>query len=94
MTDDTVTLTIEDEETVDELEVPSKLFDMVREDDVSDARVVGDIAMMGLAQRIHGAVHHMEGEVDDDVAAVDELTMELFEERFGQSFAELTGHGH
>lgn len=95
MTTDTVTLTIETDDASDELAVPAQLLDMLREDaEEDDPEVVGDIAMMGLTQRIHGAVHHSEGQVDEDVAAVEELTMDLFEERFGRSFAELTGHNH
>jgi hypothetical protein len=94
MSKETVTLAISDEEAENELTVPSRLLDMLREDGESDSQVIGDIAMMGLAQRIHGAVHHAEGDVDDEVAATEDLTMELFEGRFGRSFAELTGHSH
>lgn len=94
MTNETVTLTIESADASDELTVPADLLDMLREGEETDPRVVGDIAMMGLAQRIHGAVHHSEGGVDDEVEAVEELTLDLFEDRFGRSFAELTGHGH
>jgi hypothetical protein len=32
--------------------------------------------------------------VTGDVEAMEELTMELFEERFGQTYAEVTGHSH
>ena len=94
MANDTVTLTIEGDDEADELTVPSELLDLLRENDEADPAVVGDIAMFGLAQRIHGAVHHAEGDVDDEVAATEDLTMELFEGRFGRSFAELTGHSH
>ncbi len=95
MTSDTVTLTLESEEDADELTVPLPLVDMLREsDEETTPEVVGDIAMMGLAQRIHGAVHHAEGEPDERIANVEELTMDLFEERFGTTFGELTGHDH
>jgi len=50
--------------------------------------------MLGLAQQAHGIVHHSQGEVDDDLQATEELTMELFEKRFGQTYAEVTGHSH
>ena len=50
--------------------------------------------MMGCAQRIHATVHHSEGEVDPQIERLEELTMELFEERFGASYGELTGHDH
>ena len=94
MANDTVTLTIEGEDDTDELTVPNELLDLLRENDETDPAVVGDIAMFGLAQRIHGAVHHGQGEVDDEVAAAESRAMDRFEERFGRSFAEMTGHDH
>jgi len=91
----TVTLTLEsDDGAVDELELPTELLDLLAEGDETAPEVVGDIAMFGFAQRIHSAVHHSEGEVDENVAETEELTLELFEERFGRSFEELTGHNH
>jgi hypothetical protein len=95
MAPDTVTLTIDTEDETDELTVPADLLDMLREKgDETDPQVVGDIAMFGLAQRIHGAVHHEQGEADEQIKDVEERTLDLFEERFGASFAELTGHDH
>ncbi|MBX0323646.1 hypothetical protein EGH21_11465 [Halomicroarcula sp. F13] len=95
MANDTVTLTIEGDDATDELTVPSGLLDILREEaDETDPEVVGDIAMFGLAQRIHGAVHHSQGEPDEEIAALEELTLDLFEERFGASFGEMTGHDH
>jgi hypothetical protein len=92
---DTVTLSLEsDEGDVDELEVPTTLIDMLAEGDESAPAVVGDIAMFGLAQRVHSAVHHSQGEVDEELAETEELTLDLFEERFGRSFGDLTGHDH
>ena len=95
MASDTVTLTLEADDDVDELTVPRTLVDMLREsDDETAPEVVGDIAMMGFAQRIHGAVHHAEGEPSEEIADLDDLTMDLFEDRFGTTFGELTGHDH
>jgi hypothetical protein len=91
---DIITLQIEGEETQDELEVPATLVDMLEEDAEGAAAVVGDIALFGMAQRIHGAVHHAEGEVDSEVEAAEEATLDLFEERFGMTFGEATGHDH
>jgi len=95
MADDTVTLTIEDDDTTDELTVPIALVEMLREEEgETPAEIIGDIAMFGLAQRIHGAIHHGQGEPPQDVKDAEQLTMELFEERFGASYGELTGHDH
>ncbi|MFC7115292.1 hypothetical protein ACFQH2_10495 [Natronoarchaeum sp. GCM10025703] len=52
------------------------------------------MAMISLAQRIHGAVHHAEAEPSEEVQAIEEQTMDLFEDRFGATFGELTGHDH
>jgi len=95
MAADTVTLTIEaDDGTVDELTVPTDLLAMLREEDETASEIVGDIAMFGLAQRIHGAVHHAQGEPSSEVQEAEEHTLDLFEDRFGATFGELTGHDH
>lgn len=95
MADETVTLQIEAEDgTTDELTVPAVLLDMLREDGDSDPEIVGDIAMLGLAQRVHAAVHHSQGQPGQEIQDAEEVTNELFEERFGQSFGEMTGHQH
>ncbi len=94
MSTDTVTLTIDGEDGTDELTIPAELVEMLREGEEVDAEVIGDLAMFGVAQRIHGAAHHGEGEPTERVRELNERTMELFEERFGQTFGELTGHDH
>ncbi|QSG09635.1 DUF7545 family protein [Halapricum desulfuricans] len=95
MAEETVTLTIEDDDTTDELTVPIAMIEMLREEEgETPAEIIGDIAMFGLAQRIHGAIHHGQGEPPQEVKDAEELTMELFEERFGASYGELTGHDH
>ncbi|WP_123534846.1 DUF7545 family protein [Halosimplex salinum] len=92
---ETVTLTLESEDgATDELEVPTELLDMLAEGEETAPEVVGDIAMFGFAQRIHSATHHGEGEPDERLAETEERTLDLFEERFGRTFAELTGHSH
>lgn len=92
--DDTLTLRIESDDASDELEVPAGLVDLLAEGDESAPEVVGDVALFGLAQRAHGAVHHAEGEVDDQLRDAESVAMDLFEERFGMTFGEATGHSH
>lgn len=91
---DTVTISLETDDAEDALEVPTALIDLLAEGDESVPAVVGDIAMLGIAQQAHGAVHHSQADADDEVAAAESLAMDLFEERFGRSFAEMTGHDH
>lgn len=93
---DTMTLTIEaDHGEGNELTVPTAMLEMLREDDEETAaEIIGDVAMFGLAQRIHGALHHSQGEPPQEVKDAEELTMDLFEERFGASYGEITGHDH
>ena len=94
MTDETVTLTLEAAEDSDGLEVPVVLVEMLSEDGETVPEIVGDLAMLSLAQQAHSVVHHSQGEIDPKMEAAEELTMELFEERFGRTYAEVTGHGH
>ncbi|PSQ10043.1 hypothetical protein BRC93_11005 [Halobacteriales archaeon QS_5_70_15] len=91
---DTVTLTVESEEGSDEVTLPSHLIELLKEGEETPAEVVSDLAMMGCAQRIHATVHHSEDGVDPTIRQLEELTMELFEERFGATYGEMTGHSH
>ena len=47
-----------------------------------------------LFRSIHATVHHAEGGDTDRYRDIEEATMELFEERFGATYGELTGHDH
>jgi len=94
MPTESVTVTIETADASDEIDVPTALIDLLADGEESAATVVGDVAMLGIAQQAHGAVHHGQGEVDDEVAAAESRAMDRFEERFGRSFAEMTGHDH
>jgi hypothetical protein len=92
---DTVTVEIESsDDGTDQIELPTALIEMLSEGEEDAATVIGDIAMFGCAQRIHGAIHHGQGEPSEEVQDVEAETMELFEERFGATFEELTGHDH
>jgi hypothetical protein len=91
---ETVTVTIETEDNTDELEVPAEAIDLLNESDDGVPTVLGDLALLGVAQQIHGIIHHTQEDVGADVEAAEKKTMELFEERFGQSFADMMGHDH
>ena len=94
MADETVTLSIEGDAETDEVTLPARMLDLLREADESDAEVVGDLALFSCAQRIHATVHHAEGGDTERYRAIEERTMSLFEERFGATYGELTGHDH
>ena len=91
---ETVTVHLETDEASDELTVPAALIDLLGEGGDETPEVVGDIAMLGFTQQAHGAVHHSQGGVDERIEEAETLAAELFEERFGRSFAEMTGHDH
>ncbi len=91
---ETTTIQLEADGESDELTVPTTLVELLSEDGEDLTDVVGDMAMLALAQQAHGIVHHSQGEVDQQLAAAEEAAMDLFEERFGQSYAEMTGHDH
>jgi hypothetical protein len=94
MSDETVTLRIEGDDDDDEVTLPKAMLDLMREQDESDAAIVGDLALFSCAQRIHATVHHAEGGDTERYQEIEAQTMELFEDRFGASYAELTGHQH
>lgn len=94
MANDTVTLSIDGPDGDDEVTLPAEMLDLMREDEESDAEIVGDLALFSCAQRIHATVHHAEGGDTEQYEEIEAATMELFEDRFGASYAELTGHQH
>lgn len=79
---------------VEAVELPEGLVDLLSEQGEAKETVVADITLLAFAQRAHALVHHSEGEVTEDIAEIGEKAEELFEERFGVSFAEATGHQH
>ena len=92
---ETISFTIDGtDDSTDEVTIPKALLDLLSEGEEPTAEIVGDLALFSCAQRVHAAIHHSQGTPDEELLAVEEETMELFEERFGQSFAELTGHAH
>lgn len=93
---DETTFTIEDEDgNTDELALPTGLVDLFSEEgDESEAQVVADIALMAFSQRAHMVVAHGDGEPSEELEEIEAATLEKFEERFGQTFGEATGHQH
>ena len=75
----------------DNVTIPTGLVELFAEDGQEPAEVLGDIALLSFASRAHHIVHHEDGE---DIEAEEARAMELFEERFGVSYAEATGHQH
>ena len=94
MANDTVTLNVEGPDGEDEVTLPVELLDLMREGEETDAEIVGDLALFSCAQRIHATVHHSQGGDTEEYERIEETTMELFEDRFGASYGELTGHQH
>ncbi|AHG03851.1 hypothetical protein HALDL1_09750 [Halobacterium sp. DL1] len=90
------TFTIEDADgNTDELTLPAELVELFsEEDDDSQAQVVGDISLMAFAQRAHMVVHHNEDNPSEELQAIEEATLDQFEERFGMTYGEATGHQH
>ncbi len=94
MADETVTMRIEGDDEADEVTLPSEMLDLMREDEETDPEIVGDLALFSCAQRIHATVHHAEGGDTKQYRDIEETTMGLFEDRFGATYGELTGHDH
>lgn len=94
MASDTYTVHLEVGDSTDEFDLPVDALDMLAEEDETPADVLGDLSLLSLAQQLHGAVHHGQGAADDALEAAESDVMDAFEERFGTTFAEMTGHDH
>lgn len=89
----TYTITAETGET-DTIDLPAGFTDVFAEDDEAPPEVIGDIAMLSATQQIHSVLHHGHGEVTAQLEEIEQAMLEQFEARFGQTFAEMTGHDH
>lgn len=94
---ETMEFAIEADGERDTVTVPRGLVDLLTEDGDRGASrapvVAGDIVLLSCAQRVHAVVTHSEGEVTDELLAIEARTMALFEDRFGRTFEEATGLG-
>ena len=92
-TDLTFTITGEDGDEAT-FTVPEGLVDMLSEPGDDPADVVADVATMAFTSRAHAVVHHSDHGDDEQLQAVEARSLELFEERFGMTYGEATGHSH
>jgi hypothetical protein len=89
-----IAVTIDAEESSEEIALPADLVEFLAEGDPA-ADVVADVTLFAFTQRAHTLAHHSDEIPEDaDFDAIDERAMELFEDRFGASFQEVTGHSH
>lgn len=90
-----VTYSIEDDEgDSSEVTLPAGLVDVFTEDGDTRADAVADVALMSFVGRAHSVVHHSQGEPSEELQALEQAALDLFEERFGVTYAEATGHDH
>lgn len=91
---DSVTVGIDVEGETGEIEVPTALLDALSEPNDSLAEVVVDVTLMSFAGRAHALLHHTEGEPSEALKAAEAEMLDRFEERFGVTYEEATGHSH
>jgi len=88
------TVTIETGGETDEIEIPGGLIDRLKEEGETRADVVGSITLMAFTGRAHALLHHTEEEADEEMEEIEDVMQERFEDRFGLTYAEATGHSH
>ncbi len=92
---DTIPVTVETDQAANELELPAEILELYREDaDETNAQIAGDMLVMAFTERAHALAHHSEGEDMGEIADIESDMLEVFEDRFGVSYAEATGHSH
>ncbi|MFB6124385.1 MAG: hypothetical protein ABEJ59_00305 [Halanaeroarchaeum sp.] len=94
MAEETISIDVAVDDETDSVELPARLVDLFREEETeTDAQIVADMVVMAFAERAHAIVHHGQGG-DEDLEAIESATMDRFEERFGMTYGEATGHSH
>lgn len=91
---ETTTVRISVGDSQDEIDLPRGVIPLLAEGDQTAAETIGDLVTVGCMQRLHGVVHHGQGDLGDDIRALEEAMDVRFEERFGTSFAALLDHEH
>lgn len=91
---DTLTVGIEIDDEREEFELPAGLVGRLSEPGESPPTVVADFAIMSFAGRAHALAHHDEGQPDPELEEIEDDMMNRFEDRFGVTYAEATGHSH
>ena len=91
---DETTLEITIGEDREELTLPAGVLEAFGTGEETPAEVAGDLLVVSCTQRLHGVVAHGHEEPSDELKALEEAMRDRFEERFGASFAEVTGHSH
>lgn len=92
---ETMQFTIEDAAgNADSVTLPKGLIDQFAEDGDTPARIVGDIAVTAFAGRAHALVHHSRDEPGETLKAIEAEMLDQFEDRFGVTYGEATGHSH
>ena len=91
---DTSTVSIEVDDAAESLELPTAVLSVLAEEDETPAEALGDLLIASCTQQLHGLVYHVGDEPDAELEAAESAMRDRFEDRFGISFAEASGHAH
>ncbi|MFB6173139.1 MAG: hypothetical protein ABEI39_00700 [Halobacteriales archaeon] len=87
-----IEIVVDGEETT--VALPTELLDRLAEPGEDHTDVVADVALMAFTGRAHALVHHAEGEADAALETAEGWLRSAFEDRFGMTYGEATGHSH
>ncbi|MFB6113355.1 MAG: hypothetical protein ABEJ58_04540 [Halodesulfurarchaeum sp.] len=88
-------VTVESGDDVETVELPADLVDLFREaPEETDAEIVADVLVMSFAERVHAVIHHGDERNAEAMEGMESAMMDIFEDRFGMTFDEATGHSH